>query len=191
MKPEFTPFKKIPRHYRDVIITEKIDGTNASMTITEDGEIYAASRNRWITVDDDNYGFAKWVEDNKQDLMSLGVGTHFGEWWGQGIQRGYGLNKKRFSLFNVGRWHKQVVWLHDTVECPSCCHVVPIISIGDNKDETYRIATDWLKANGSRAKLGYQNPEGWIAYHTKSGALSKFTFDGDGHKGKGKRKSTP
>ncbi len=32
--------------------------------------------------------------------------TYFGEWWGSGVQRGYGLQKgdKRFSLFNVSRW---------------------------------------------------------------------------------------
>jgi hypothetical protein len=186
MKPEFTPFKKIPRHYRDVIITEKIDGTNASVTITEDGEIYAASRNRWITVDDDNYGFAKWVEDNKSDLMSLGVGTHFGEWWGQGIQRDYGLNEKRFSLFNVGRWHKGISVADGSVECPKCCYVVPLLNFGSNKDETYRLATERLQSYGSMAKPGYNNPEGWIAYHTKSGTLSKFTFDGDGHKREGK-----
>jgi len=49
MRPEFLPFGKIPRLLRDIIITEKLDGTNASVTITEEGEIYAGSRNRYIT----------------------------------------------------------------------------------------------------------------------------------------------
>ena len=104
--PEFRPFPKIPRLSREIIITEKIDGTNASITITEDGQFLTGSRNRWITPEDDNFGFSAWAHANKDVLMGLGVGTHFGEWWGHGIQRGYGLPKgrRRFSLFNVGRW---------------------------------------------------------------------------------------
>ena len=34
----FTPFQKIPRLSREMIITEKIDGTNSCICITEDGE---------------------------------------------------------------------------------------------------------------------------------------------------------
>ena len=52
------------------------------------------------------FGFARWVETNRERLITLlGPGLHFGEWWGSGIQRGYGLTKgdKRFSLFNVER----------------------------------------------------------------------------------------
>ena len=103
---EFREFPKIARLSREMIITEKIDGTNAQILITEDGQILTGSRNRWITPQDDNYGFAKWVEENKQEILKLGVGRHFGEWWGGGIQRGYNLPKgeKRFSLFNVSRW---------------------------------------------------------------------------------------
>jgi hypothetical protein len=46
---EFQAFPKIPRLVRDCVITEKLDGTNASIIITEDGQIGAASRNRLIT----------------------------------------------------------------------------------------------------------------------------------------------
>src|SRR5436305_1822690 len=100
---EFNAFPKIARLNRECVITEKIDGTNASILIDEDGVVMAGSRTRWITPENDNFGFAKWVEANKSELMKLGVGHHFGEWWGSGIQRGYGLTKgeKRFSLFNV------------------------------------------------------------------------------------------
>jgi hypothetical protein len=78
------------------------------------------SRSRWITPDDDNFGFAAWVEANRDELLTLGPGRHFGEWWGSGIQRGYGLPKgeKRFSLFNVSRWGESR---------PACCHVVPVL----------------------------------------------------------------
>jgi hypothetical protein len=87
-----------------MIVTEKLDGTNAQVHITDDGRIFAGSRNRWITPDADNFGFARWVAEHEEELRALGPGSHYGEWWGSGIQRRYGLDEKRFSLFNVGRW---------------------------------------------------------------------------------------
>ena len=101
---KFEPFSKIPRLTRKCIITEKIDGTNAQIYIGEQGEFYIGSRKKWILPEDDNYGFARWALENKEELLKLGVGAHFGEWWGQGIQRKYNMDKKVFSLFNVDRW---------------------------------------------------------------------------------------
>jgi len=122
---EFVAFPKMARLFREVIISEKIDGTNACIKITEDGQFLTGSRSRWITPDDDNFGFSKWAHDRKDELMKLGVGTHFGEWWGSGIQRGYGLQKgeKRFSLFNVARWL-------ENDDLPAFCNVVPVLFKG-------------------------------------------------------------
>ncbi|HLE80817.1 MAG TPA: RNA ligase family protein, partial [Dehalococcoidia bacterium] len=100
---DFQEFGKIYRLSRDCIITEKIDGTNAQVVVLEDGRVLAGSRNRWITPEADNFGFARWVKEHEEELRSLGPGRHYGEWWGSGIQRGYGLKEKRFSLFNVSR----------------------------------------------------------------------------------------
>jgi hypothetical protein len=111
---DFKEFPKMPRLSREIIVTEKIDGTNAQVAVVEldgysapgavwegDGlAIYAGSRTRWITPKADNFGFAAWVRDNAEELATLGPGNHFGEWWGAGIQRRYGLTDKRFSLFN-------------------------------------------------------------------------------------------
>ena len=49
--PEFKGFSKIPRLNREIIITEKIDGTNGQIYVPEDPTepIFAASRNRWLT----------------------------------------------------------------------------------------------------------------------------------------------
>jgi hypothetical protein len=60
----FHPFGKVPRLLSDIVVTEKIDGTNGAIVVSEDGKVYAQSRNRVISPDDDNYGFAKWVERN-------------------------------------------------------------------------------------------------------------------------------
>src|SRR5438552_1079029 len=78
---EFNGFPKIPRLSRECVVTEKIDGTNAQILISECGEVFPGSRSRWITKEDDNHGFAKWVYENSVELMRLGIGRHFGEWW--------------------------------------------------------------------------------------------------------------
>src|SRR5688572_30277401 len=122
--PEFRAFDKIPRLRRNVIVSEKIDGTNAIVWVSDDSTIVrAGSRSRWITPEDDNYGFARFVHDNTEELRRLGPGYHYGEWWGQGIQRRYNIDGKRFSLFNAGRWADEAVR-------PSCCHVVPVLAQG-------------------------------------------------------------
>jgi hypothetical protein len=172
MTPEFKPFPKIPRWSREIVITEKLDGTNGLIHITEDGDIFAGSRNRWITPTDDNHGFAKWVEGNKEALLQLGPGRHFGEWWGLGIQRGYGLKEKRFSLFNTGRWNPGNV--------PPGVHVVPVLSTcllweGDEVQS----ALDFLVKSGSEAAPGFMNPEGIIIYHTAANMYFKKTIHKD------------
>ena len=61
----FVAFPKIARLSRECEITEKLDGTNASITITEDGQFLTASRTRWITPADDHYGFARWAREHR------------------------------------------------------------------------------------------------------------------------------
>jgi hypothetical protein len=65
---EFEEFPKMARLSRRIIITEKIDGTNAQVFIGEDGTMQFGSRTRWITPDDDNFGFAKWATEHADEL---------------------------------------------------------------------------------------------------------------------------
>jgi hypothetical protein len=177
---EFEPFRKIARLSRECTITEKIDGTNACIYIGDDGEFLTGSRNRWITPQDDNFGFSKWAHENKEELLRLGPGTHFGEWWGSGIQRGYGLEngEKRFSLFNT---HK---WFDDDVR-PSCCHVVPVIYEGIFNIYVAEAFLEKLREFGSLAAPGFPNPEGIIIYHHAAKTYFKKTLDKDDeYKGK-------
>jgi hypothetical protein len=191
MKP-FTPFPKLPRLSREVYITEKIDGANASVYIDDDGNIAAGSRTRWITPEDDNYGFAAWVRDHADELRELGPGHHFGEWWGRGIQRNYGLNERRFSLFNVGSWHQQgevarLIQTSDprivkeTTTAPACCHVVPILWRGIFDTRAVEIAMEELAGMGSVAEPGFMRPEGVVIYHVAAGVGFKKTYN-DNHK---------
>jgi hypothetical protein len=174
--PPWEGFPKIQRLKRTVIATEKIDGTNAQIYITDDGaEIFAGSRNRWITPENDNFGFARWVQENREELLKLGPGRHFGEWWGSGIQRNYGLKEKRFSLFNSGRWS-------NPEQRPACCHVVPVLAIREDFGDALEHAKAVL-VNGSVAAPGFMKPEGVVLFHPRSGAIYKWTFEGDSEKG--------
>lgn len=160
MNIEFKAWPKIPRvENKKEYYTEKIDGTNACIVITEEGEFGCQSRSRIITPEDDNFGFARWAYENKEDLLKLGPGYHYGEWWGLGIQRGYNQDKKIFSLFNVNRWGSH------NPNTPICCSVVPVIHASSVEE-----AKEKLISNGSFAASGFMNVEGVIVfeYNTKS-----------------------
>lgn len=172
--PEFVEFNKIARWSREVIVTEKIDGTNAQIHITEDGRLLAGSRSRWVTPEADNFGFARWAKEHESELLALGPGTHYGEWWGSGIQRGYGLTngEKRFSLFNVSRWA-------DPSARPPCCSVVPELWRGPMDALDVRAILETLRTSGSRAAPGFMRPEGIVIYHVAGKHLFKKTLERD------------
>jgi hypothetical protein len=228
---EFVGFGKISRLYRDIVITEKIDGTNGaicirlySLDLAKDfvlpdhddrvkfvdlggrvdvgpdlvpisntvnyAVVYAQSRKRIITPLNDNFGFAAWVWDNAETLVrDLGDGLHFGEWWGSGIQRGYGLEKgdKRFSLFNVKRWTEPCSLIHaDGIPCllpkrfetPNL-GVVPVLYKGEFTTDAVNATLTELKDLGSQAVRGFQRPEGIVIYHTAANELFKVTVEND------------
>ena len=197
MTTEFREFAKIPRLFRDAVITEKLDGTNGCVLIEQwvnppgNGEvedkslciysekldrffsITAGSRKKWITPQEDNYGFARWVWEHALELVEgLGEGVHHGEWWGQGIQRGYGLKEKRFSLFNASKWNES--------NRPACCHVVPVLYSGPFNTEIASVQMGRLANIGSFAAPGYMNPEGIIVFHVAGNVLFKATIENDG-----------
>jgi hypothetical protein len=212
----FQVFPKIARYSREVIVTEKIDGTNAQILVWDETHIdpltnkqvgpppttvpwfvsegsrsiAAGSRKRFIVPEDDNYGFAKWVKENSESLMTLGHGTHYGEWWGQGIQRNYGLKEKRFSMFNVSRWVEhgetpqtiptadpRIVKLQEVL--PPEVHLVPLMWRGLFDELNPQRILDDLEKNGSQAAPGFESPEGIVIFHTASGAMFKKTLVGD------------
>lgn len=184
--PEQIPFREFPklaRLSREIVITEKIDGTNASILIEQDGTFLVGSRNRWITPEDDNFGFARWAHQNRTELEKLGPGHHFGEWWGAGIQRRYGQTTKRFSLFNAHRW----AWLNTTTpeqnSLVSVVGVVPVLYTGPFDTAAIDDTINKLAAFGSKAAPGFMQPEGIVVYHTASGVSFKKTIVDD-HKPK-------
>jgi hypothetical protein len=190
---EFQEFSKIARLSREMFITEKIDGTNAQILIKElegypendpscifqlDGlALFAGSRTRWITPENDNFGFAKWVKENAEELLMLGPGRHFGEWWGNGIQRKYNQTEKHWSLFNTAKWLDS--FDNEKPICPSCCKVVPILYRGAFDTNFISGIMTMLKAEGSKAAPGFMNPEGVVIYHSAANMMFKKTFEKD------------
>lgn len=214
----FEPWPKIPRLNRGVVVTEKIDGTNAAVVVipwstlanevsdgwnSEEGYfrqwhaegkhliarvgavdglggfgVFAQSRTRYITPGDDNFGFAKWVEANASALAAtLGAGRHFGEWWGSGIQRGYGLTngERRFSLFNSGRWATT-----DLSGVPGL-GVVPGLNevLGKGSLEDIPDFVEYLREHGSIAAPGFDRPEGIVVWHSAARSSFKVLLEND------------
>lgn len=171
---EFQEFGKIARLSRLCTITENIDGTNGLIYVGEDGEFQIGSKSRWLTPGKatDNFGFARWAYDHKDDLLRLGPGYHYGEWWGLGIQRGYGLKEKRFSLFNTFRWS-------DPAVRPTCCSVVPVLFEGDFSTEIVNNCLLMLDCSGSNAAPGFKQPEGVVIYHQTAKQYFKKTILND------------
>ena len=175
-KPLFQPWPKTPRLFRKMTITEKIDGTNGAVIVTEDGDVFAQSRNRLVTPGKltDNYGFARWVEDNAPALAELlGPGHHYGEWWGGKIARGYGLQEKRFSLFNTERFKDVPLGVVPGLG------TVPVLYRGPFSTEYAQYALNGLIEEGSVAAPGFMRPEGIIVYHSAAQRVFKVLVEND------------
>jgi len=200
----FAPWPKTMRHFRDIVVTEKIDGTNAgihidavsddtaewaqypadSYTLVVDGTRYmltAQSRNRLIFPGKttDNYGFASWVYENADQLVRvLGAGLHFGEWWGQGIGRNYGMTDRRFSLFDTHKGTK--LDLHKSGPLPvgrAWLDMVPILYQGPNDSDQIKAQLHALDKYGSVAAPAWGKPEGVCIYHSATRKTTKVTLD--------------
>jgi len=172
-----------------VVVTEKIDGTNAQIYVDQDsaGNPYVTavgSRKRWLGPGQDNFGFYAWVDEHREELAKgLGPGRHFGEWWGAGIQRGYAQSGKTFSLFNTKRWTSSIARspLADSGLWSLGVRVVPVLATIDGFGEAFDIL-DALEQSGSMASPGFLEPEGIMLYHAHAGQYFKLTLD-DNHKG--------
>lgn len=201
---DFQSWPKIPRLYRDMTITEKMDGTNAAVIIEEITDdkpvneefllgrgvwheivgdiseptyvaVYAQSRNRLINREADNAGFARWVSENVETLIrDLGPGRHFGEWWGSGIQRKYDQTGKFFSLFNTHRWLQDQAF--ETVNLL----VVPVLYEGVFSQGAIQTTLEILRDEGSPATAcEFGRPEGIVVYHHSARQYFKVLLEND------------
>ncbi|KAF7192197.1 hypothetical protein HII31_06583 [Pseudocercospora fuligena] len=143
--------RQLQRDFPDIAIpkafpfigTVKLHGTHADVLQDENGRILCQSRNRLITPENDNCGFAKFVARNVDTITELfsRVSDRFtemnlregslpttkmimlsGEWIGQGIQKGVAISqlKPAFVIFGIksfdDRWEK--IQHYANIECP-------------------------------------------------------------------------
>jgi hypothetical protein len=95
----------------------KIHGTNAAVSWNYGcaNDFWVQSREQIITVDNDNAGFAKFVDQNKVKIIDIldaiekeyiapnSIYTIYGEWCGKGIQSGCAVHQleKMFVIFDI------------------------------------------------------------------------------------------
>jgi len=87
----------------------KLHGTNGGVCITPHGKVIAQKRTSLIDVSNDNYGFAAWVEKNKDYFKEISLAINdnvyiFGEWCGPGIQKSTAVSQipnKIFAVFAI------------------------------------------------------------------------------------------
>jgi hypothetical protein len=136
--------------------------------------LYAGSRSKWLKPNkqQDNHGFAQWVVDHASKLVTIfGIGRFYGEWWGQGINRGYGLTEKRFSIFNPDFEFK--------TDPKGLVSKVPLLYKGLFDTAKIEEILNTLREKGSVAVPNYMKPEGLVCYHLAGGHLYKRTCEND------------
>lgn len=191
IEPKFESFEEIKKLGNAALfITQKIHGSNAQIFIfpvhkyehhgennwVETTEILhydlkCGSRSRWIAPGNDNYGFAEFVYANKQEFIEkLGVGRHYGEWAGPGINSGEGLSEKTFVLFDHWKFPPERALPLRTV-------VVPVLYQGPFDLAKVEECMKDLKENGSKLVAGYMRPEGVVV--RVKGERYKVVFDAE------------
>lgn len=174
---DFEAYPKIENIRKlQMCITQKIHGTNGQIRINKvhdnDGSylwaVRVGSRTRWLTPEDDNYGFCKWVGDNFEQLIAkLGEGTHYGEWCGLGINSGEGLARKMFVLFDWWRYADSMKLADGSSIYPFLMEglrVVPVLYKGDFSEDKIAETMQALKDNGSHLTSpgSFMRPEGVV-----------------------------
>lgn len=119
-EPIYDPTRELPKlKFKGTV---KLHGNNASVCYNSIDGMWAQSRSNIITPTQDNAGFASFVDKNKEVFMKFFKSfkynpenftiSIFGEWCGQGIQRGVGIADLPKSFFIFGVKTNQ----HDTGE---------------------------------------------------------------------------
>lgn len=182
---EFKEFNKIENLKRCVVtVTEKLHGSNCSLFIFKDEngvlQLKPGKRTSFVTVENDNFGFARFVEERKQQLIEcLGEGIWYGEWVGPGINSTYNLQEKRLALFAT--W-KQGCPL------PDRCDFVPVLWKGTLDTLNIPQIMKDLKENGSKYSPGFLSPEGIVVSVDRTELRFKYVFDPEETKWTGSKK---
>lgn len=167
----------------------KLHGTNAGVGYSVNDGLWVQSRSNIITPENDNFGFARYVEDNKTAFIELFehilyVNPNlkdeniyiFGEWAGKGIQKSVGISQIEKSFF--------IFALKIQPKNKSEAYYLPSNYLRDNEHRIYNIEdflTYELEIDFARPDL-VQNKLGEITLSIeKSCPVAKaFGFEGIG-----------
>jgi hypothetical protein len=200
---EFVPFGKLARLYKHVIITEKIDGTNAGIRIepTMPDElplgalglethgtycaVFAQSRNRTLPMGPTRFseGPEDWKRKDNHNFAQWVSANVVGlaETLGPGVHFGewWGMGIQR--TYDLGERRFSLFntkrWLTEDLSAVPGLDVVPVVAQGDFSDQLVESALFNLSEHGSLAAPGYTNPEGVVVYHTAANMMFKVPFD--------------
>jgi hypothetical protein len=158
--------RNAPKEELVFVGTVKLHGTNASVVFEKDGSMYAQSRSKIITPEDDNAGFAKfaysnvalleWIDLKVREVIECEELVIFGEWCGRGVQKGVGVSEleKMFVIFAMkadDNWVDPEVWRYLTDLTIYCTEGREIYSIFEF--ENYKMVIDMRNPEFSMAEL--------------------------------------
>lgn len=106
LKDKFAEAFKVGEH---ITITEKIDGANASIAVSEDGKLIAFSRRNELTPESNLQGFYEYVQSLDPTMISCVLGTRyifFGEWLVKHTIKYPQEKMKQFYVFDV--WDTEI-----------------------------------------------------------------------------------
>lgn len=143
--------------------TVKLHGSNLGIHY-HNGKLQPQSRNQLISVGSDNYGFAKYVEDNKADFESFFNAlatmwgrndfTLYGEWIGPGIQDKVAIGKlpdKQWVIFSG--WDRDTKSYFDISEYYEIL-TIPILHVYNvYQVPAYRVRVDFKNPNAALETL--------------------------------------
>jgi len=148
--------------------TVKLHGTNAGVSYSETNGIQAQKRTGICTIQKDNVGFALFVKEKKDffiktfealsEYYTIGNGeilTIYGEWCGEGIQKGVAISKlpKMFVIFGLKVTHENNEGDPLDHEIVTLTHPLPVGIYNIENFKTFDIDIDFNYPQESQNKL--------------------------------------
>lgn len=208
MSIEFVPFPKIPRLNRSMVVSEKIDGTNAAILIVANADIdhidrqngsplqlFAGDAANLVAQTDTHFVFAQ----SRNKFITPGKSTDnygFAGWvqrnaealvalLGEGRHYGEWWGSGIQSAYGLNGGDKRFSlfntgrWVAADLPNNFGLGVVPVVYEGPFDNETINDVIDNLRAHGSWAAPGFMRPEGVVVYQVASRTSFKVTLEGD------------
>lgn len=160
----------------------KLHGTNAAIQCHQDGNVITQSRTSEITPSNDNAGFARWVEENKDKWNLRNNHVIYGEWIGPGIQKGVAvaqIPKKCFAVFAARSLEQPDVLIVEPHDLQHIVSGIPDTYVLPWYNEGLEI--DWSQSNEELTKA-LEPVNDWVAAIESNDPWVEATF---GTKGTG------